>query len=67
MVLIKLTYRTTEKLTCPPKRSLSDAGPDDPRWVIALCPNCRRRAHYGEDRDSFSNRLIDVVSNKERQ
>src|SRR5947209_15707035 len=28
-------------------RRLSDGGPDDPRWVVAICPNCHRRAHYG--------------------
>lgn len=29
-------------------RRLSDGGPDDPRFVIALCPNCHREAHFGE-------------------
>jgi 5-methylcytosine-specific restriction protein A len=48
-------------------RSLSDAGPDDPRWVIALCPNCHRRAHYGEDKDSFNKHLTYIVSDKEKQ
>jgi len=38
-------------------RRLSDGGPDHPRWVIALCPNCHRRAHYGEDRDVFNDEL----------
>jgi 5-methylcytosine-specific restriction protein A len=35
-------------------RRLSDVGPDDPQWVVALCPNCHRRAHYGEDRVQFN-------------
>lgn len=48
-------------------RRLSDAGPDDPRWVVALCPNCHRRAHYGEDKDSFNNQLTDIVIDKEKQ
>ncbi|WP_259672231.1 HNH endonuclease [Rhizobium sp. NLR22b] len=30
-------------------RRVSDGGPDDPRFVIALCPNCHRRIHYGAD------------------
>lgn len=29
-------------------RRLSDGGPDDPRFVIALCPNCHREAHFGD-------------------
>lgn len=37
---------------------LSDGGPDDPRFVIALCPNCHRRAHSGADRISFKAELI---------
>jgi 5-methylcytosine-specific restriction enzyme A len=30
-------------------RRLSDGGPDDPRWVAGICPNCHRRIHHGED------------------
>jgi 5-methylcytosine-specific restriction protein A len=29
-------------------RRVSDGGPDDPRWVAALCPNCHREIHSGE-------------------
>ena len=28
-------------------RRISDGGPDHPRWVGAVCPNCHREAHYG--------------------
>jgi 5-methylcytosine-specific restriction protein A len=35
-------------------RRLSDGGPDDPRWVVAICPNCHRRAHYSEDASSYN-------------
>ncbi len=28
-------------------RRLSDGGPDHPRWVGAVCPNCHREVHYG--------------------
>lgn len=36
----------------------AEDGPDDPRYVIALCPNCHRRTDYGEDAKSFNNSLI---------
>jgi 5-methylcytosine-specific restriction protein A len=38
-------------------RRLSDGGPDDPRWVIALCPNCHRRSHYAMDFEQFNESL----------
>lgn len=28
-------------------RRLSDGGPDHPRWVGAVCPNCHREIHHG--------------------
>ncbi len=28
-------------------RRVSDGGPDHPRWVGAICPNCHREIHYG--------------------
>lgn len=36
----------------------SDGGADDPDNVLALCPNCHRRVHYGEDGEKFNQRLI---------
>ena len=42
-------------------RRLSDGGPDDPEFVVALCPNCHRRAHYGEDAEDFNCYLEGVV------
>jgi 5-methylcytosine-specific restriction protein A len=30
-------------------RRVSDGGPDHPRWVGAVCPNCHRQIHYGAD------------------
>jgi 5-methylcytosine-specific restriction enzyme A len=30
-------------------RRLSDGGPDHPRWVGAVCPNCHREIHHGAD------------------
>ncbi|HCF0767800.1 TPA: HNH endonuclease [Pseudomonas aeruginosa] len=32
---------------------LADDGPDLPANVVALCPNCHRRAHYSIDRMEF--------------
>jgi 5-methylcytosine-specific restriction protein A len=43
-------------------RRLSDGGPDDPRWVIAVCPNCHRRAHYAEDAETFNQALQDKLA-----
>lgn len=42
-------------------RRLSDGGPDHPRWVIALCPNCHRRAHYSKDAGFFNDELTEIV------
>jgi len=28
-------------------RRVSDGGPDHPRWVAALCPNCHSQIHFG--------------------
>ncbi|MBM10590.1 MAG: HNH endonuclease [Chloroflexi bacterium] len=36
---------------------LSDGGPDHPRWVVGLCPNCHRRAHYSSDANEYNNQL----------
>lgn len=44
---------------------LADGGPDHPAKVIALCPNCHRRAHYASDGESFNQQLIDWLSKHE--
>ena len=44
---------------------LSDRGPDEAQSVAALCPNCHRRVHNGEDATDFSERLTRVVHEKE--
>jgi len=46
---------------------LSDGGPDDPRWVIALCPNCHRKAHYGKEADRMKEEMAKIVLEKERK
>ncbi len=40
---------------------LSDDGPDHPASVVALCPNCHRRAHYANDSDEFNSYLQNKV------
>ena len=37
---------------------LADDGPDHPAHVIALCPNCHRRAHHAKDATAFNASLI---------
>jgi len=46
-------------------RKLSDGGPDHPRWVAALCPNCHREAHYGERAEELKEQLTLVIGDKE--
>jgi 5-methylcytosine-specific restriction protein A len=43
-------------------RRRSDAGPDHPRWVIALCPTCHRRVHYGADGEAYNEQLSKRLS-----
>jgi 5-methylcytosine-specific restriction protein A len=42
-------------------RRVSDGGPDDPRHVIALCPNCHRQAHFGSDVKAFRTHLMALM------
>ena len=48
-------------------RRLTDGGPDDPRWVAGICPNCHRRAHYSQDAADYNQKLADVVSRLETE
>jgi 5-methylcytosine-specific restriction protein A len=48
-------------------RRLTDGGPDDPRWVAGVCPNCHRRAHYSDDAEEFNKKLTGMVLEKEKQ
>ncbi|MCX7335722.1 MULTISPECIES: HNH endonuclease [Methylobacterium] len=47
-------------------RRLSDGGPDDPRFVIGLCPTCHRRAHYSVDGVRYNAELMARMPNIER-
>ncbi|KIQ05040.1 hypothetical protein RU07_02240 [Agrobacterium tumefaciens] len=42
-------------------RRLTDGGPDDPRYVIALCPNCHRRVHSGSDGADYNGTLLEKM------
>lgn len=42
-------------------RRLSDGGPDHPRWVAAICPNCHREVHEGESGDELNARLAERI------
>lgn len=46
-------------------RRLSDGGPDDPRHVAAVCPNCHREAHYSDGRSNFNADLQAKVAVRE--
>ncbi|MTI10172.1 HNH endonuclease [Curvivirga aplysinae] len=46
-------------------RRLSDGGPDDPRWVAALCPNCHKEVHYGKDGANYNASIIEKLSQLE--
>ncbi|MBO8129620.1 MAG: NUDIX domain-containing protein [Peptococcaceae bacterium] len=39
-------------------RRRSDGGPDKPEYMIALCPNCHRKAHHGADKEEFNKTLL---------
>jgi 5-methylcytosine-specific restriction protein A len=46
-------------------RRLSDGGPDHPQWVVAICPNCHRRAHYAEDAVKYNAYLSQKAKERE--
>jgi 5-methylcytosine-specific restriction protein A len=47
-------------------RRLSDGGPDHPRWVGGICPNCHREIHYGKDGPDINKRLQTELERRER-
>jgi 5-methylcytosine-specific restriction protein A len=47
-------------------RRLTDGGPDSPRWVVAVCPNCHRRAHYSQDAREYNAKLAETVGRLEQ-
>lgn len=53
-------------LECHHTTRLSDGGPDQPANVVAICPNCHRRAHFGEDGNAYNSALQTVAQEAER-
>lgn len=45
---------------------LSEGGPDTLSNVIAVCPNCHRRAHYSVDRFEFQKRLEQAIRDRDQ-
>jgi 5-methylcytosine-specific restriction protein A len=39
-------------------RRLSDEGPDDPRFVAAICPTVHREIHFGKNGEELNRQLI---------
>jgi 5-methylcytosine-specific restriction protein A len=48
-------------------RRLTDGGPDSPAGVAAICPNCHREAHYGEQRMALNSRLAALIGEVEKR
>ncbi len=46
-------------------RRLADGGPDHPRWVAALCPNCHRHVHYGKNGRKLNEIIADTIDRLE--
>ncbi len=53
-------------LECHHVHRLADGGPDHPQNVVALCPNCHRRAHYSRDAVNFNEQLKEIAAVAER-
>jgi 5-methylcytosine-specific restriction protein A len=43
----------------------SDGGVDRPENVVAICPNCHRRVHYGTDGDEFNAELRERIEDRD--
>ena len=46
-------------------RRLSDGGPDHPRWVGGICPNCHREIHYGKEGKQLNEKLQRYLDGRE--
>lgn len=53
-------------LECHHLHRLADGGPDHPKNVVALCPNCHRRAHFSLDSESYNSQLKTVAIEAEK-
>jgi 5-methylcytosine-specific restriction protein A len=52
-------------IECHHIHRLSDGGPDHPRWVVGVCPNCHKRAHYSSDAKEYNKQLDAIVKDLE--
>ncbi len=46
-------------------RRVSDGGPDHPRWVAALCPNCHSQIHFGAGGEELNRRVEEFLGQVE--
>lgn len=46
-------------------RRVSDGGPDDPRWVAGICPNCHRQVHHGKGGGELNRRIQELLQTLE--
>ncbi|PKM20846.1 MAG: HNH endonuclease [Gammaproteobacteria bacterium HGW-Gammaproteobacteria-15] len=53
-------------LECHHVHRLADGGPDHPKNVVALCPNCHRRAHFAKDAETYNAKLKKVAIEAEK-
>lgn len=42
--------------------SRADGGPDSPDNVLAICPNCHRQVHHGQNGTEFNQKLIETAA-----
>lgn len=61
-----VTKKGRPYLECHHTTRLSDGGPDHPAHVVAVCPNCHRRAHLGSDAEIFNGKLRALAEHLER-
>lgn len=52
-------------LECHHLYRIADGGPDHPENVVAICPNCHRRAHFSRDAADFNQKLVKNAADKE--
>lgn len=45
-------------------RRPSDVGPEEPAWVAALCPNCHRRVHQGNDGIQYNQQIVNAIASR---
>jgi len=46
-------------------RRVSDGGPDDPRWMGAVCSNCHREIHHGANGSALNVKLQEYLGSIE--